>query len=110
EPPSHILVDEYQDLNPCDLAVIQRLTALGAELFVAGDDDQSIYGFRYANPEGIRRFDREYTPSTSLALEECRRCDSRVLDVALYVARQDARRIEKRLIAVAGAGTGEVRI
>jgi DNA helicase-2/ATP-dependent DNA helicase PcrA len=110
EPPEHILVDEYQDLNACDLAVISRLTSLGAELYVAGDDDQSIYGFRYANPEGIRRFDREYDPATSLHLEECRRCDSRILDVALYVARQDPRRVEKRLIAVAGAGTGEVRI
>jgi DNA helicase-2/ATP-dependent DNA helicase PcrA len=110
EPPAQILVDEYQDLNACDLAVIRTLAALGAELYVAGDDDQSIYGFRYANPEGIRRFDNEYAPSSSLGLQECQRCDSRILDLALYVARQDPRRIEKRLIALAGAGTGEVRI
>ncbi len=110
DPPTHILVDEYQDLNACDLAVINRLTAYGAELYVAGDDDQSIYGFRYANPDGIRRFDRVYAPSTSLVLEECRRCDSRILDAALYVAEQDPRRIAKRLVATAGAGTGEVRI
>jgi DNA helicase-2/ATP-dependent DNA helicase PcrA len=110
DPPAHILVDEYQDLNACDLAVIDRVAALGAELYVAGDDDQSIYGFRYANPDGIRRFDRQYTPSASLVLEECRRCDSRILDAALYVAQQDPRRIAKRLVATAGAGTGEVRI
>jgi DNA helicase-2/ATP-dependent DNA helicase PcrA len=110
QPPAHVLVDEYQDLNACDLAVIRRLTAAGAELFVAGDDDQSIYGFRYANPEGIRRFDQDYTPSASVSLEECQRCDSRILDVALYIARQDARRIEKRLYSAAGAGYGEVRI
>jgi DNA helicase II / ATP-dependent DNA helicase PcrA len=110
DPPAHVLVDEYQDLNACDLAVINRLTAFGAELYVAGDDDQSIYGFRYANPDGIRRFDRDYRPSVSLVLEECRRCDSRILDTALYVAQQDPRRIAKRLVATAGAGTGEVRI
>ncbi|MDR7495214.1 MAG: ATP-dependent helicase [Armatimonadota bacterium] len=109
-PPLHILVDEYQDLNACDLAVINRLTSTGAELYVAGDDDQSIYGFRFANPEGIRRFHHDYVPSTPLNLEECRRCDSRILDVALYVAEQDPRREPKRLFAAAGAGTGEVRI
>ena len=49
--PSHVLIDEYQDLNSCDLAVVKCLSRSGAELYVAGDDDQSIYGFRYANPE-----------------------------------------------------------
>ena len=44
----HILIDEYQDLNACDLAVVNELAKRGAELFVAGDDDQSIYGFRFA--------------------------------------------------------------
>ncbi len=110
QPPVHILVDEYQDLNACDLAVINRLTAFGTELYVAGDDDQSIYGFRYANPDGIRRFDRDYAPCAPLTLEECKRCDSRILDAALYVAEQDPRREPKRLVAAAGAGTGEVRI
>ena len=109
-PPRHILVDEYQDLNACDLAVIRYLTALGAELYVAGDDDQSIYGFRYAAPEGIRNFDNDYAPTNSLLLEECRRCDSRILDFALFVADQDPYREPKRLVAAAGAGTGEVRI
>src|SRR5262249_21229099 len=58
--PSHLIVDEYQDLNRCDLAVIAELARRGAELFVAGDDDQSIYGFRKAHPPGIRRFPQEY--------------------------------------------------
>jgi DNA helicase-2/ATP-dependent DNA helicase PcrA len=53
-------VDEYQDLNKCDQSVIKVLASRGAELFVAGDDDQSIYGFRKANPKGIRDFLQEY--------------------------------------------------
>ena len=92
----HILVDEYQDLNACDLAVIKHL-AKGAELFVAGDDDQSIYGFRYAKPDGIRRFLKEYRPAEDLKLEICKRCDTEVLDLAEYVAKLDPRREPKNL-------------
>lgn len=109
-PPEHLLVDEYQDLNACDLAVIKALVQRGAELFCAGDDDQSIYGFRYANPDGIRRFDREYTPCASLELAECKRCDRRILDLALYIARQDPRRIDKPIHSASNAGDGEVHI
>jgi len=109
-PPMYFLVDEYQDLNPCDLAVIKLLTNRGAELFCAGDDDQSIYGFRYANPEGIRRFDQEFQPCESLELTECRRCDRKILDLALYVAEQDPRRIGKELQPSYIAGEGEVRL
>jgi DNA helicase II / ATP-dependent DNA helicase PcrA len=52
----HIVVDEYQDLNRCELEVVRALTEDGAHLYVAGDDDQSIYGFRHAFPQGIREF------------------------------------------------------
>jgi DNA helicase-2/ATP-dependent DNA helicase PcrA len=110
EPPQHLLVDEYQDLNACDLAVVKEIAQAGAELFTAGDDDQSIYGFRFADPEGIRRFTTEYQPSDSLELAECRRCDCGVLNLALYVARQDPRRIDKAIHPVDGAGAGEVQI
>jgi len=59
-PPSHLLVDEYQDLNRCDLAIVKAIGDRGAEVYGAGDDDQSIYGFRMAHPEGIRRFPEDY--------------------------------------------------
>lgn len=51
-----LVVDEYQDLNACDLDVLQRLAARGCAIVAAGDDDQSIYSFRKAHPEGIRNF------------------------------------------------------
>lgn len=107
----YLLVDEYQDLNPCDLATIQQLTASGAELYCAGDDDQSIYGFRYADPEGIRRFLDNYKASTGLVLESCRRCDENILNFAMYVAKQDPRRINKKLTCcTAGKGKGNVHL
>ena len=106
----HLLVDEYQDLNRCDLAVIYAIRDKGVEVFGAGDDDQSIYGFRYAHPEGIRRFDRDYIPSSSLTLGTCIRCDHSIIDLSLFVANLDPTRLEKPLEPRYNAGEGEVRI
>ena len=107
-PLQHLLVDEYQDLNKCDLAVIRALVNSGLELFVAGDDDQSIYGFRKANPEGIRSFLSDYPGSVNLPLEICKRCDSRILELAEFVASLDTRRIPKNTKAEPGRTAGEV--
>lgn len=106
----HLLVDEYQDLNRCDLAVIYALRDKGIEIFGAGDDDQSIYGFRYAYPEGIRRFNRDYIPSSSLTLGTCVRCDRSIIDLSLFVANLDPTRLEKPLEPRNDAGKGEVYI
>jgi len=106
----HLLVDEYQDLNRCDLAVIFAIRDKGAEVFGAGDDDQSIYGFRYAHPEGIRRFDRDYIPSSLLTLGTCVRCDRSIIDLSLFVANLDPTRLEKPLEPRNDAGEGEIYI
>ena len=106
----HLVVDEYQDLNRCDLAVVHEIASRNAELYVAGDDDQSIYGFRKAHPEGIRRFLRDYPGSRSFPLEVCKRCDCEILDMGLFVARQDPRRIEKEIATEEGREQGEVAI
>jgi DNA helicase-2/ATP-dependent DNA helicase PcrA len=107
-----LLVDEYQDLNKCDLAVIWILAERGAEVFCAGDDDQSIYGFRRAHPAGIRRFLDEYEPSTPLGLDICLRCDRAIIAVGQYVANLDLdpRRLEKPLNPREDAGDGEVHL
>jgi len=108
--PAHLLVDEYQDLNPCDLAVVGWLRTHGSELYGAGDDDQSIYGFRNAYPVGIRRFTQDIIPSGDLRLEVCRRCDAGILELADFVIRTDTKRVAKRLIPEDGRGTGDVRL
>ncbi len=109
-PPSHLLVDEYQDLNRCDLAVVQAIADRGAEVYVAGDDDQSIYGFRMAHPEGIRRFPQDYPNARELELQICKRCDQKILELGLFVARQDYSRIEKQLQADEGREGGEIAL
>jgi len=109
-PTRHLLVDEYQDLNKCDLEVIRSLSGRGAELFVAGDDDQSIYGFRKAHPEGIRNFPQEYPGAVDLPLRECKRCDGDILRLGEFVADLDPRRINKGTRPETGRPSGEVAL
>jgi len=106
----YILVDEYQDLNRCDLQVIKRLTEGGAELFATGDDDQSIYGFRFALPQGIRNFGNDYNPSKVLTLEHCVRCDANILRLGLFVANLDPKRIAKPVKPLPEKSPGEVHL
>jgi DNA helicase-2/ATP-dependent DNA helicase PcrA len=75
------------------------LTKKGASLFSAGDDDQSIYGFRFAFPEGIRSFTNDYIESKEFIFTECFRCGKEVLDISLRVIEQDYTRIPKQLIS-----------
>lgn len=78
----HLIVDEFQDLNPMDLAFVYRLESLGASLFVAGDDDQSLYQFRYAHPAGIQRFTERFPGVGDHVLKHCFRCTPEVLGAA----------------------------
>jgi len=102
-PIQYLIVDEYQDLNKCDLSVIHILYTKGAKLYCAGDDDQSIYGFRYAYPEGIRNFKNDIPDSEQFPITECRRCDEKILKLAEEVIRQDFRRIPKKLKSITGS-------
>lgn len=104
----YVLIDEYQDLNACDLAVIRALSERGAKMFVVGDDDQSIYGFRYANPVGIRMFPEIYPGAARLQLSTCYRCDKSIIQQAEFVANQDTQRLDKGTKPRDNAGDGEV--
>ncbi len=109
-PLKHVLVDEYQDLNKCDLAVVKAISERGANIYASGDDDQSIYGFRKAHPNGIRRFSDDYADAGCLDLTVCKRCAKSILELGLFVAKQDHRRIEKIIKPENSRGEGTVRI
>jgi len=94
----HIIVDEYQDLNPCELKVIKTLASKGGKLYVAGDDDQSIYSFRNSEPEGIRKFSTDYPGSKDLRLVECMRSTPEILSMGNYIIEKDLKRISKKII------------
>jgi DNA helicase II / ATP-dependent DNA helicase PcrA len=91
----HLIIDEFQDLNPCDLSIIKKLALDGTEIFAAGDDDQSIYGFRYADPSCIRSFQNFLPNSRIFKLETCYRCDTKIFEVSDFVAGLDYKRIIK---------------
>lgn len=98
---SHLIVDEFQDLNPMDLDLVDELIAAGVVTFVAGDDDQSIYSFRHANPEGIQSFPVKHSRCSQHALEACLRCTPAVLSSGTELIESFAspKRIPKRLFS-----------
>jgi ATP-dependent DNA helicase UvrD/PcrA len=67
----HLIVDEYQDLNPLDIEFIDHMAVAGANVFVAGDDDQSIYAFRFASPAGIQDFFTRHPGAGDHLLDAC---------------------------------------
>lgn len=78
----HLIVDEYQDLNPIDQQFVGELISRGVITFVAGDDDQSIYSFRFGSPAGIQNFVQNYQAATSHTLTDCFRCADSVAAAA----------------------------
>lgn len=77
----HVLVDEYQDLNKADQALIDAIGG-PANVTVIGDEDQSIYSFRHAHPEGIGQYPNTHAGTHDELLAECRRCPKRVVAIA----------------------------
>ncbi|SMC67972.1 ATP-dependent helicase [Pedobacter africanus] len=81
----HLIVDEVQDLNPCDFEFINALIIRGVNVFISGDDDQSVYSFRFAFPQGIQNFTNVYPASTNHVLNHCFRCTPSILTAAQNV-------------------------
>ncbi|WP_127480729.1 ATP-dependent helicase [Nocardioides pantholopis] len=88
---SHVFVDEYQDTDPSQVALLQALAGDGRNLVAVGDPDQSIYGFRGADVRGILDFPREFAlpggaPAPVVALATTRRFGSRLLRASRSIA------------------------
>ena len=64
------MVDEFQDINPAQLKLVQLWSQTGRELFVIGDPDQSIYGFRGADSACFERLGKEYDDLEIISLKE----------------------------------------
>jgi DNA helicase-2/ATP-dependent DNA helicase PcrA len=77
----HVIVDEYQDLNRAEQALVDLIKGVGS-LAVVGDENQSIFGFRFAHPEGIRDFHQNHETTFDIPLEECRRCPANIVSMA----------------------------
>lgn len=98
----HLVVDEYQDLNQSDIDFVEALIARGVPTFVAGDDDQSIYSFRYAAPTGIQQFPNAHPGAGNHVLGECFRCADAIVQAANSLIAHFAmpNRIPKALVSL----------
>lgn len=94
---SHVLVDEYQDLNKAEQTLIDLL-AEKASLTVAGDPDQSIYRFKFAHPDGIIEFEQRHPGTRTLILSQSYRCPLNVIEMANELISNNHRPDPKRRI------------
>ena len=95
----HVIVDEYQDVNPIQEAVVHELHGLGAGICVVGDDDQTIYQWRGSDVRNILSFESRYPTVTQVRLEENFRSSEGVVAVARDFIRQVVRRLPKEMKA-----------
>jgi DNA helicase-2/ATP-dependent DNA helicase PcrA len=80
-----LIVDEYQDLNRCEIRLLEALSNRGISIVAVGDEDQSIYSWRMAAPVGIRRFPQAFQGCSDYTLSVSQRCGRQILDAAQRV-------------------------
>ncbi len=93
----YILVDEYQDTNPLQFAMIGYLTEKQQNICVVGDDSQSIYAFRQADIRNILEFESHFPNSKTILLEQNYRSTQTILDVADAIIKNNQNRKDKKL-------------
>ncbi len=93
----YLLVDEYQDTNRAQYRLLRALAGERGALTVVGDDDQSIYGWRGAEPENLNNLARDYPTLKVVKLEQNYRCSARILRAANAVIANNGHLFEKRL-------------
>ena len=101
-----ILIDEFQDISPDQYEIIKLLAAPENNLFIVGDDDQSIYGFRGASPDSMQNFMKDYPDAERIFLDINYRCSGQIVDAAGRVVSENRNRVEKNISAAHENGTG----
>ncbi|MBW8851568.1 MAG: DNA helicase II [Xanthomonadales bacterium] len=99
-----LLIDEFQDTNSLQYAFIRLLAGDTGQVFVVGDDDQAIYGWRGAKVENVQRFLRDFPGATTIRLEQNYRSSANILDAANAVIAHNPSRLGKRLWTDSGEG------
>lgn len=94
---SYILVDEFQDCNNLQFSILKLLAGENANLFVVGDDDQSIYGFRGANPSIMQEFVQEYPDAVKIYLEANYRSKPEIIKASNAVIKENVKRFPKTM-------------
>ncbi|MBQ7077466.1 MAG: ATP-dependent helicase [Lachnospiraceae bacterium] len=94
---SYVLVDEFQDTNDHEFDLIMMLVENSMNIFAVGDDDQSIYGFRGANPLIMKRFLKEYPKSKTVYLDINYRSTKEITDISNKLICKNKTRMEKTM-------------
>ena len=100
----HLLIDEYQDTNHAQYALIRGLAGESGNVTAVGDEDQSIYRFRGADINNILNFERDFPGARVVKLEQNYRSTGNILDAATGVVSRNERRKGKTLFTDQGAG------
>lgn len=94
---AYVLVDEFQDTDSTQYELLKLLTATRKNLFVVGDEDQSIYGWRGADFRNILRFRKDYPQARVVLLEQNYRSTQNILEAARHVIALNTQRTDKKL-------------
>lgn len=100
----YIMIDEYQDTNPAQYAIIKLLGAVHENICVVGDDAQSIYSFRGATIQNILQFEKDYDEVKTVKLEQNYRSTKSILNIANGVIAHNKLQIQKNLWTDNGEG------
>ncbi|MFA9461374.1 UvrD-helicase domain-containing protein [Thiohalorhabdus methylotrophus] len=100
----HLLVDEFQDINGAQYALMRKLVGDAGSVTVVGDDDQSIYAWRGASPELLHHLQADYPALQVVKLEQNYRCSGRILNAANRLIANNPHLFEKRLWSDRGGG------
>lgn len=100
----YILVDEFQDINQLQYDILRMLAAPNDHLFVVGDDDQSIYGFRGSKPEFMLHFREDFPAAKQVLLDVNYRSTPEIVRHSLQLISQNKARFKKQLLASKPSG------
>lgn len=100
----YILIDEFQDINKVQYEIVKMLALPRNNLFIVGDDDQSVYRFRGAKPEIMLGFTKDYPEAKTVLLGVNYRSTREIVDTASALISCNGKRYEKKLTAARGAG------
>ncbi|RIK31641.1 MAG: hypothetical protein DCC56_05505 [Anaerolineae bacterium] len=100
----HVLVDEFQDTNLAQYALVKHLASFNRNVFCVGDQDQSVYSWRGADYRNIHRFEQDFPDAQTILLEQNYRSRQTILDAAMGVIDRARNRKRKQLFSDRGAG------
>lgn len=106
----YILIDEFQDINKIQYNIIKLLALPQNNIFIVGDDDQSIYGFRGASPHNMFQFQKDYPAAQEIVLGINYRSTKSIVNLSQNLIKNNQIRFEKEIVSAKAEGkTPDIR-